>query len=515
MHGGGSIGARAGVGRRASIPAPVMGWNTRDPLSGMNPQYGVVLDNYFPGRGRVALRQGYQSHATGAGTGAVETLFSFVSGAVSKLFGFGSGKIYDCSAAGAATQLATGNASNRWQCVNFGGHGIMVNGADAPKVVDTTGAIIAHTFTVASGRTLTLADLFRVLPFKERLFFLEKDTAHLWYGPISGIGGGLNKIDLDRVHPSGGNAVALGTITLDGGSGVDDLLAIFMSSGDVLIYQGTNPASAAAWGLQGVYHIGPAVGDRPTLKLGPDTVVITADGYVPLLPFLRANRSETNLALSDRIASEVTEAVRTFGDNFGWQAVLYPRGNWLLFNVPEVEGQYAVQHVMNTQTRAWCRFTDMPASCWEVHGGRLYFGAPAGTVYLADEGGTDAGANIKGVAQTAFRYIGGPRHKRFALCRPLVASDSAVQIGLGAAVDFQEARPAIVARPSIVVPGTRWDTAPWDSFKWAAGNTLLREWQSIHQEGAAVSIAISTETSNALLLNWYASEVLYEPAAVL
>ena len=78
--------------------------------------------------------------------------------------------------------------------------------------------------------------------FKNRLFFLEKDSASLWYGDLNAITGPLHKFNLGLVNEEGGNCLALGSLTLDTGVGVDDLLAICMSRGDVLIYAGTDPS---------------------------------------------------------------------------------------------------------------------------------------------------------------------------------------------------------------------------------------------------------------------------------
>lgn len=47
-------------------PAPTGGWNTRDSLQSMPPQDAVKLENWFPEADRVAVRDGYTSHGTGA-----------------------------------------------------------------------------------------------------------------------------------------------------------------------------------------------------------------------------------------------------------------------------------------------------------------------------------------------------------------------------------------------------------------------------------------------------------------
>lgn len=490
------------------MPAPVKGWNTRDPLFEMDPAFATILDNYFPQTNFVELRNGNTEHATGIGLGSVETLFSYRSGPTKKLLAAGGGSIYDASSAGAVgAALASGFASNRWQATNFNAKGILVNGTDAPQSYD--GSIIS-----AAGFTgpTSPSDLFFVHPFKERLFFLENDSASFWYGAVDAATGVLTEFPLGSVHPGGGRALALGTLTIDGGSGIDDILAIFMESGDVLIYAGTDPSSASNFALIGIFNIGRPIGQRPLVKLGADLIVATADGYIPLLPFLRTGRSQRNLAISDNISGAVNEAVRSFSANFGWQGILYPRANWLLFNVPKVENGQAEQHVMNAITGAWCRFTGMNAACWAVHNDLLYFGGGGGKTFLADDAASDDGSNILGDAQSAYRYFGGRAIlKRFTMFRPVIASDAAVNVSMGLGVDFQEAV-GVNSVQSVTTAGTLWNVGLWGTFQWAGGLSVQKGWQSSGQIGTAAAVRIKTATASQSV-RWFSTDVLFEDGA--
>ena len=506
---GGALGPRQSLGRRASLPAPVKGWNTRDALSGMTPHYAVKLENMFPDRGRIELRRGYSEHATGLGFQAVETLFALNSGTRQKLFGFAGANAYDVTGAGAVgTALKTGLDSARWRGVNIGGYGILVSsGTDAPLSINASGNFVAHGF---SGANLNVTRLAQVIVFKHRLFFIEKGTARLWYGLVDAVTGTLMPFNLAYVHPSGGEALALGTMTIDGGAGIDDLLVIFMSSGEAIVYAGTDPTATGDFSLIGVFRLGRVIGDRPLIKLGGDLVAITADGYMPLLQFLKTGRTQTQLAVSDAIASAVSADVRLYGDETGWQAIQYPRANWILFNVPEDDGSHAHQHVMNSQTGAWCLFTNMAASCWELHKDRLYFGGAAGTVYRADDGADDDGGPIRGDAQTAYQYIGGYSDKRFSMLRAFLESNHTINVSLGVGVDFEQ-DVGLRARVSQTAAGTKWDSAPWDSFPWEQGRVVSRAWQAISGIGTAVSIRIKPEARGQALY-WYSTDLIYERA---
>lgn len=499
--------ATAPKSRGDSIPAPVLGWNVRDPLFEMDPRFATILDNYFPQTNFVELRRGHSEHATGVGSGSVEFLFSYREGANLDLLAAGGGDIYDATAAGAVgAALASGFSSNRWQGVNFNGVGIFVNGTDAPQSYNGT-TVTASGFT---GSGLTPSDLFYVHPFKERLFFAENNSASFWYGGVDAVTGALTEFPLGSVHPGGGKLLAIGTLTIDGGDGIDDLVAFFMESGDVLIYAGTDPGDANAWALVGVFQIGRPIGSRPLVKLGSDLIVITSDGYVPLLQFLKTGRSQRDLAISDNISGAVSDAVRSFGANFGWEAVQYPRSNWLLFNVPKVENSQADQHVMNTLTGAWCRFQGMDANSWTVHQDRLYFGGQDGKVFLADDTDADDGSTIIGDAQSAYRYFGGRgRLKSFTMFRPVLSSDASLMVSMGLGVDFEEAV-GVVAVQSTGQSGTAWTSGLWNTFLWAGGLKVQKGWQSSSAIGTAAAVRIKTETDKQQI-RWFSTDVLFEP----
>ena len=139
---------------------------------------------------------------------------------------------------------------------------------------------------------------------------------------------------------------------------MDDLLAICMSRGDILIYAGTDPSTANAWQISGQYKLGPVIGDRPLVKLGGDLIAITSRRLhsPPAIPRCGTRAASVGY-LRDKIAPTVTQSTfSNFGSVAGWQAILFSEANWLLFNVPEDDDwqPLRIQHTMNVQTGAWC-----------------------------------------------------------------------------------------------------------------------------------------------------------------
>lgn len=475
------------VSLEVSLPAPVKGWNARDPWPEMDRAEAIQLDNMFPEFDGVRLRRGYDAHATG--TGSVLTLHSYRYGALNKLLAFSNGNIWDVTSTGAATSLDSTVSTGIWSVLNFGPYAIMVNGTDTPRKYDGT----AVTTTTYTGTGLTPEGFVGVSSFKNRLFFWEANSLAFWYGGTQNIAGNLEKFDLSYIAALGGKITALGTWSIDAGDGIDDVFVIILSSGQILIYQGTDPGDANAWALNGIFQIGEPISERGLVKFGGDLVIMTADGYTPLSRALPLGRTNNSVSISDKISGAVKEAVRINKNSTGWQAIQYPKGGYLLFNVPTGIGGFD-QHIMNTSTGAWCRFTNQPAQCWAVHSDNLYFGAANG-VYRADSGTADNGADIQFDARTAFSQMAAQgRQKRWTMVRPVMRISGQIPLSIRLSIDYGTVEPS-AATTSGSAPGAIWDVAIWDVDFWGPPFTIRRNWETVSGIGYTASAWIRGKTS--------------------
>lgn len=183
-----------------SMPAPVGGWNAKDPIAQMGPKDAVILDNFFPLTTEVSLRDGSVDHATGI-PATVETLmdYSAPTGA-STIFAAAGDSFYDVTApgvVGAAVQTGLSNA--QWRSVNFSTPGgsflYAVNGADDARLWDGTvwqsmNAVSVPAFTGVATNTLTHINV-----YARRLWFVQENTMKAWYLPVDSIGGAATSID--------------------------------------------------------------------------------------------------------------------------------------------------------------------------------------------------------------------------------------------------------------------------------------------------------------------------------
>lgn len=497
-----------------SIPAPIGGWDALNPVAAMPPDHAFRLINWFPQTSWVEIRKGHIVHAD-TGTGLpVETTAAYQGLSTRQLFAASGSAIFDVTIA--SSSVVTGLGSARFQYINFattGGNFLyMVNGVDLPQIWNGT---------VWSTPVITGADattFIGVNAHKFRLWFTPINSSTAYYLPVDSIQGAAVAFPLGGLFTQGGFLMAMGTWSIDAGTGPDDYAVFISSRGQVAIYSGTDPSAAATWKLVGVFDMGAPIGRRCLTRVGADIAIICVDGVVPLSRAMIFERAAVQkVSLTQNIQRAMNEAARDYMDHFGWQLISYPRGTRAILNVPQIENDTQVQFVMNTLNGAWCMFDGMNANCWELLNDLLYFGGNNGIVYQADTGGGDPDLPMTADMMTAYNYFGDRGHqKRWMMCRPLLTTDQSVVLGLAFNVDFQTDA-EIETTPLTPLGSALWDEALWDVDVWAPGVVTQALWDSVTGLGYCASIraqAVVNPTSVAeITLQVNGFDLTYEQGA--
>jgi len=507
--------ARA-VSGSVSLPAPVGGWNARDSIGEMPPTDAVYLTNWFPATSSVNLRDGYTQYATGLPT-YVETLMAYAGGATDKLFAISNGNIYDVTAGGAVGAASVSGLSNsRFQYTNIATSGgnfmLAVNGSNKLQGFDGSAWWVdgdgTHDITGVDSATLIGVNL-----FKNRVWFVQKDTLTAWYLGTNSIAGAASQFNLQSVAKLGGYLMAMGTWTIDAGQGVDDYAVFVTSKGEIIIYQGSDPSSSTTWALKGVWLLGAPVGRRCIQKLAGDLLLICQDGLLPLSGSLQSSRVNPRVALTDKIQWAMSAAISTYGANYGWQTLYFPKENMLFLNVPIQEGGNQQQYVMNTISKSWCNFTGWNANCWELYQDNPYFGGN-GFVGKAWDGTSDNDTNIVGDAKQAFNYFGSRgKLKRFTMIRPILQSNGSPSFIANINLDYDDSGITGVPNFSPVSYGT-WDSATWDSSIWSGGLSVIKNWQGVNGVGYCAAMRIKLE-SMGIEVQWDSTDLVMEVGGIL
>jgi hypothetical protein len=494
---------RVGLNRSYPFPVGSGGWNAFDPLSKMPSSDAIVMDNFFPNQGSTDLRSGFESWGTGLG-GAVESLYEWSGQTSKKLIAAANNKLWDVTLKAAGTQLAMGYGSNRWQAVNFRGRLILCNGVDAPQDFDGT------TITAPAWTGVTLTNLVNVNVFRNRVYFVEKDTANVWYGGVDSVAGALTKFDLSGAGSYGGSLMVMATWTQGTQTGSNEFAVFVMDTGEALIYSGANPGSAD-WSIIGRFKLGRPLGRRSAFKVGSQLLLITDTGVEDFSTVLNVAIENIGTAITTKISNAYIRNIAVYGNIFGWEGIYYPKGTRLIINVPRVVNTTQDQFVANTASKAWCRFIGQNANCWSLLNGDLYFGGNDGVVYHADYGYSDNNANIEGYLKTAFSYLGGEKSKRKKLnfIRPVILSDTTISPALGISVDFSPDDGVSGTSTIGLAGGTLWDTKAWDTFPWGDSFIVNARWYNIRGlcYCAAVKFKIAT---NSVSVSIQTMDILYQ-----
>lgn len=486
----------------AIVPAPVGGWDTRNALADMPIKNAVIMDNWFPDTERIILRKGTKVHVSGM-NGPIESLIPYASLSGSgKLFAAVSGNLYDVTSENSLPfPDFSGFLSSRFQHIQFGnasGNYVLIfNGIDTPRIYNGT----SWSLSTITGPNVN--NLIWCNSHQKRIWVGEVNSMIAWYGGIESIGGPFQPFNLNPVAKLGGYIMAMGTWSRDGGEGLDDVAVFLTSEGEAIIYQGIDPNTATDWELIGVFRIGKPIGRRCLIKAGSDLLINTEDGILPCSQILTLDRTQSEkVSLSRQINKAINDSVNRYGNLFGWELFLYPKGKWLLLNIPQ-QNQSAVQYVFNTLTGAPCRFVDIPAWCWALLNGDPYYGGPDGAVYRADFGTTDNGKNINGDLLQAFSYFGNPGvRKAFKRCEIVFQSSNPPEFSAWLNTDFQilESNQSIINSPS---SSAQWNISKWNESLWSSSSKVFNNWKSIKGFGrsAAMRVKVSTNKSSPAIIS--------------
>lgn len=515
-----------------SVPAPTKGLNDTDSLANMDPMFAIELVNLFPGQSSLFVRAGYKQWITGL-TEPVKTLISYNSMTGSnELFAANDTAIYDATTQGTrdpVTDIVKAITNGKLSYTNYsnvaGQYLVAVNGTDPGLLYDGTTWIDFTTVVtpVNPGEVsgADMADMIQVQEFKQRLWFVEKNSMTAYFLPTDSVGGAMTPFFLGSVFPKGGFLQNIFTWSLDAGDGMDDLIVFQSNKGEIALYAGTDPTSASTFGLRSVYYVGSPLSDRTNVDLGGDAVMLGIFGLVPMSKVVGGQQSLTvyESSLSRNISKTLNRIVRARENTPNWEMLNVPSFQALFINIPELGGTPATQYVMNTITGAWCQY-DLPLLTMEVHDEAMFFTDEDGFVYihdgeevmdnvLLDDSGGDI---IISSLKQAYNYFGAMgMNKHYQLIRPLFVATYPPGYIAQLSVDFSPNGIFSVPSPPVNPPATdTWDIAIWDETLWSPEQETQFEWIGVEGLGFCASLVIKMATN--VQTEFVSVDWAYEPS---
>ena len=496
----------SGTARQVEVPPPFGGLNSRDSRAGMPPQDAITFTNMISEPGGVKSRLGNIEFCDTL-TGNVGFIKEYVNGVTLKMVAAAGARLYEVNTNGSATVLASGYSNTNWMAAKLGATMVMVNGAEIAQYNGSAvgGSAGAYTGGVASAGGANTMDGIHL--HGNRLYMWDTGAGDFYYGSTNNIQGNFTKFALSNVSNTGGNITMMQTITRDGGSGPDDFAAFILSTGEVLVYQGTNPSSASDFSLVGRYFIPPPINKRCAARLGGDVVILTQNDIISLSEVMQQSTDGAGFIINpSKISGNLLNDFATYGTNNGWELVLYGKKSWIIVNVPETQNSTYHQLINVATTKAPARFTGWDAFTFGIFNKELYFGGD-GVIYKADTGTDDNGGNIECRVQQAYSTFDVPNRKNVKSVTIRYLADADISIGADIGYDYQDGQVENVV--TTTTTGAEWDTAEWDTAEWAGATQSRNTTYMVSGTGVAVSVLIAFDIRGTQL-TWLGTGLSFE-----
>ena len=351
----------------ATLEAPTGGLNATSNIAKMPTDECLLSFNILPEDGGMEVRDGYVEHANGWTGDPARTVITFQGNVAAddKLWVANAEGIWDVTVAGTTAPVQSfawpSSVGEAGICsyVNFTNDGnerfvLLCDGENGYHVwTQTTDTWVVGSFT---GGDVPPEDLNFVMVWKQRVWFVEKESANAWYLPPTNIAGNLEAFNFGDQFRFGGALRSIHNWTLDGGNGLDDYLVAISGAGDVVIYQGTDPAAAETFGLVGSWYVGEVPkGNRLASEFSGELYVLSVQGLLPLSMVLNGAQDSNPV---DFVTAKISPLIRRVMDarlnDFGWQVHIHPKQSLLYINTPHPPaGQLQPAFTYYFGTGAW------------------------------------------------------------------------------------------------------------------------------------------------------------------
>lgn len=483
-----------------SMPAPVSGLNYSDPIDQMAPGYALTLENVVPNGLNCAIRKGHTFlNGVNSGASTVYTLCGIanadstyqVLAAVSP-----SNTLYRVTA-GTMSSIGGPYTSAVFNADTFAFRTYLCNGFDDVQVV-TTGAAAASDFTGA-----VLADLINVSSYKERVYFVEKNSLKIWYGNTQATGASaLSSYDFQFAMKSGGFLVSAGSFSNNYADSTQDLFYALSSEGEILFYNGSSPADVTTpWGLVKRAKIGRPLGYRAFVAVENDIWILTDQGIVPITALFASEPSVALETVGEKVNPFIAQYAGLTPFSHLWSGSYFSKERKVYIAVP-TSSSTSVLLVYNIVGNAWTTYTfyqDRLALKVMSIAGQLFYAGVSGNVYNGETGYYDY---INATVTNPTRFFGrgafsffGQRGlwKAYRDIRPLIKTIRAANLSLGIDTDFKQTNST-----SLISTGlsnyTPWGS-PWGS-PWSSGIEYIYDRHAVKGQGYSAAIKFAGSLNN-------------------
>lgn len=495
----------------ARVNAPLKGVDTRVGSSEGDPFNCVYAFNMIPSEQDVKVRKGYREHAVGLITDGgisdgVHTVMPFNSAdpvaRPDKIFATTNEGIWDVTAYDSPPILALAFAD---QSAGIGcGYGTSIhytNDAERDVLIyadEVNGAFeydaSTDTWAVPVGLVDPTPDTVRfVMLHKDRIWLLVRGSSTMYYLDSGSTGGTATPFHMGGKFTHGGAIAGAFSWSVDSGNGLDSMLVVVSTAGDVIVYVGDDPNAAdGSWRSIGQYYIGEVpVGGTFGTQHGGNLYLLSAYGLNSMNGLLKGVNAEEMLATADNTSStnKITAVIRAAMlvsiAHWGWEVRIAPTEGALVVNTPETDDYNGyrprTQYVFSVTMSAWGFWRDLPMGAFNTWRDSIIFGTHDSRIVIMDVAvdnavlhpsvpDEDNGYDIYFSLLTSFQSYGtAAQFKRVSLIRPDFIASQMPSYQVRPVYDYRIDEITANVQPAKINDPAQWDISLWDADRWSVG----------------------------------------------
>lgn len=352
--------------------------------------------------------------------------------------------------------------------------------------------------------------------FKGRAIYIDEETCSFWYAEAGAYQGNITEFPLDTAAQYGGAPKHVAVWTMDTGTGPDDVLVLYFTSGEVLIYQGDDPGDPDNWEVAGSFLVAKPTTRHASVKVGSDLVLLSEEGYINLADALRVDQRSGYPEYSKRIApmlQEMREVFTSAGGTFNNSNSAVTTGTGLVVFNWDMSNASNYQFVLNTSTGAWSRWTDLDAISWVEYDGALHY-ADGSYVYREVRAGEETTWDSVAMnAIPAFTNFDMPDAKKQVTAVQLDTTfpdQSYIEVTGYSDFNFEGSLPTPTAYTQLASSLTGLGEFP--NVRVAMMQTTKRGWHNLHAYGFYVSMAVGMAMDSSARVYWRSTSYRYRKA---
>lgn len=494
------------IAQLAPQGAPLLGMDYRNNMVASRPQTCLSMGNFLCTTNSVEVRKGYRKWQDALDT-AIGTLmpYNHPTSASSRLFAVSDSGIFNITTRTNNGGVTPARALN-WGSVVVGRtrfasfvqyftsvapYLCVVCSGNGYYTYDAAGGWVNHPAGAGAGQIngTSPTNFDFVFSWKSRLWFVKDGESVAWYLPVNAIAGTVNSFDFGPTFLNGGAIACMVSISVDGGIGIDDHLAVISTKGDVSIWKGTDPSALSTFAIVGRWSLGSVpAGRRFATAYGSDALVLTTKGLTSLAALMRGQTIgqamfESVSAPVDPVLHDEIVAGQT---SYGWELFQQRVDNQLMITVPQSSTTTWKAYMMHMLNNAWSSIYSMPCYTHAMFNDFCYASDRAGNVYqtfygITDDVGFSDTNNIipEAYVQTNFEsYESGEVYKMFRLLTVIFMAGVEPAVNARIVKEFSVASPPGTASIPPVITGSLWGSGLWGTATWysasvSAPNTYI------------------------------------------